>query len=67
MADDFRRMQRKDANDASPNHRGGHYGCSCCRPISNLNHFKKFARKQARHLLKQEDKSTIEKELSNEG
>lgn len=59
MADDFRTMQRRYAHDGSSNGGGGCYGCPCCRPISNLNIFKKFARKKARRLLRNKDKATL--------
>ena len=32
--------------------KNGVYGCSCCRRIGNLNHFKKHARKVAKGRLR---------------
>lgn len=54
MADDFRKLQRHYALDASPNGSGGCYGCPCCRKIRNFNKFKKFARTRARTKLKRQ-------------
>lgn len=52
--DSFRRKQRKHSNDGTGGNHGP-YGCVCCRPISDLNKYKKFARKLARRLLRAED------------
>lgn len=53
--DDFRRIQRRRCHDGGQ--MAGCYGCSCCRPIKDLNKFKKVIRKRSRRILKQEDKN----------
>ncbi len=53
MADVFRQMQKSLCHDGRPN--GGRrfpYGCPCCRKHPDRNKHKKWARRQARVLLK---------------
>lgn len=57
--DAFREFQKAECLDGSPNKRDP-YGCQCCRRFPNLNKFKKWSRRRARHLLKNMDKAAKE-------
>jgi hypothetical protein len=60
--DAFRQQQKRDCNDGSPGQKGK-YGCSCCRKLSKLNHFKKMSRKLAKRRLKMKDRQQFKEAI----
>lgn len=54
--DEFRRFQKAQCFDGAPNGGRRPYGCACCRPIRNLNSFKKVSRRLSRARLRQQDR-----------
>lgn len=60
--DDFRRYQKPLCVSGAPN-KMGIYGCSCCRKVSDLGDFKKFARHAAKVRLRRETRREIANEI----
>jgi hypothetical protein len=56
--DAFRVFQKQDGRDGSPKRRNK-YGCSCCRKLSYLNHFKKMSRKHAKGKFRTQTRKMI--------